>query len=288
MTSLSADSSTLIEGRLQELLPVPDTAYAPLMDAARHCLLGGGKRLRPQLVLEACQLLGGRMEEALDPACAIEMVHCYSLIHDDLPCMDDDDYRRGRPTVHRAFSEALAVLAGDHLLTRAFEVLGEARSLGAEAQIRLVRVLAQAAGGHGMIAGQVLDIQAEGHALDEAALRQIHQLKTGAMITAAVECGGICARASETDYAGLKHFAAAIGLAFQVIDDVLDVTNAEKKGRASDLENEKATYVALLGLEGAQNEADRLFSEAMTALDSYGAAAARLRSLSQKLVYRKT
>lgn len=254
-----------IEEHLDRLIPEQSTAYNALFRAARYSLLGAGKRLRPILALAVTETLGGDVEAALAPACALEMIHTYSLIHDDLPCMDDDDFRRGKPSLHKVFPEGHAVLAGDFLLTHAFAVLAEAPLLSSEQRIKLVSTLARQSGGDGMIAGQVMDLAAEGKKIDLETLRLIHRNKTGAMIVASLEFGGIVCGASDAYLEILHQFGQDIGLAFQIIDDVLDVTASEKKhGKkiASDLANDKSTYVSLLGLEQSKAMAQALYHTA--------------------------
>lgn len=237
----------LIETHLRSLVSSGDDLCS---QAVRYALLGKGKRFRPKLTLAITEILGGAIEDALSPACSIEMIHAYSMIHDDLPCMDDDDMRRGMPTVHRAFPEGIAVLAGDWLLTQAFEVIVDSPNLSPEKKVALTAILAKRAGGQGMIGGQVLDLNAEGKALTLDDLQCIHQRKTGALITAAVEFGSIvaCGHAQER----LTRYGEHLGHAFQIVDDILDVTCGEEKhGCSSDIKNGKATYVTLLGLQGA-------------------------------------
>jgi farnesyl diphosphate synthase len=232
-----------------------------------HALFGGGKRLRPALVRAICAQLGGADQAALIPACAIEMVHTYSLIHDDLPCMDDDDLRRGRPTCHVVYGEALAVLAGDGLLTRA---LGYLADKGGRLAAQQVAVLARAAGEQGMVLGQALDLAQEGHVATAAGVREIHALKTGALLGAAVELGAL---AAEADPAPLRPFGQALGLLFQAVDDVLDVTGEAAllgKTPGKDAAVEKATLVAALGLAGAREEVSELTNAALAAGEKLG------------------
>ena len=223
-----------------------------LYDAMRYSLLTGGKRLRPVLVLEACRLCGGAVEDALPFAGAIEMVHTYSLIHDDLPCMDDDDLRRGRPTNHKVFGEANAVLAGDGLLTAAFEtMLAPGQKLPPERVLEAAGILARAAGGRGMVGGQVLDMAGEGRALGLTEVEELQRLKTGALIRAAVEMGCAVAGGAEEQREALCRYADCLGLAFQIQDDILDVVGDEAtlgKPIGSDVRSDKTTFVALKGL----------------------------------------
>lgn len=281
--------SVLIEEHLETLIPQYDTPYNQLFDAARYSLLSGGKRLRPILTLATTQMLGGDLSAALTPACAIEMVHAYSLIHDDLPCMDDDDFRRGKPSLHKAFPEGHAVLTGDYLLTYAFEILASHPAISPEQKIQLISILAQRAGSHGMIGGQVMDIENGDRSLDLDTLTFIHRKKTGAMISAAVEFGGIIANSSPHELDLLRSFGEKIGLAFQIVDDVLDVTSSQAKhGRAisTDVLNEKTTYVTLLGIEDSQKHARDLYEEAVDALSQLPADATPLINIADFIIKR--
>jgi len=246
--------------------------YADLYEAMNYSLLAGGKRIRPILTLEACRLCGGDPETALPFACAVEMIHTYSLIHDDLPCMDDDDLRRGRPTNHKVYGEATAVLAGDALLTAAFEIMSTQCTLPAERALLGVAILSAAAGGQGMVGGQVLDLSGEGHFLSEDDLNEIHSLKTGAMIMAAADLGCIAAGATETQRQAVRTYASALGLAFQIRDDMLDVEgNTEEFGKpvGSDAANEKSTFVTLKGLDRCRMEVQTLTTQAVAALEIF-------------------
>ena len=246
----------------------------------RYASLGGGKRLRPFLVIESARLFGVTGEAPLRVGCALEMIHCYSLAHDDLPAMDDDDLRRGRPTTHKAFDEATAILAGDGLLTYAFDVLADAPT-HAEAQVRakLVLALARAAGLGGMVGGQALDLEAEsaGRPLSQEEILTLQAMKTGALLRFAVDAGAILGQASEAQAQALSRYGAALGAAFQVADDILDAegdTAALGKRAGKDAERGKATLVSLLGLEGAMARRDQLVEEAIAALDATGLGAA--------------
>lgn len=246
---------------------------ADLYDAMLYSLLAGGKRIRPILTLEVCRMCGGEVELALPFACAVEMVHTYSLIHDDLPCMDDDDLRRGRPTNHKVYGEATAMLAGDGLLTAAFEIMAAQRDkLPAERVVEAVSCLANAAGGRGMVGGQALDLAGEGHGLSEQDLYEIHSLKTGAMIIAAVELGCIVAGAGPEERQAVGTYAAKLGLAFQIKDDMLDVeSSTEEFGKpvGSDAANGKNTFVSLKGLEHCRDEVKALTEQATAALERF-------------------
>lgn len=244
---------------------------AELYDAMTYSLMAGGKRIRPVLTLEVCRLFGGEAETALPLACGVEMIHTYSLIHDDLPCMDDDDLRRGKPTNHKVYGEATALLAGDGLLTAAFETIASS-ALPAQRIVEAVRCLARAAGGEGMVGGQALDLAGEGQALTEEELMEIHRAKTGALLVAAAELGCIAAGADQAGRAAVNAYAASLGLAFQIRDDMLDVEgNAEEFGKpiGSDAANGKQTFASLRGLEECRREVDRLTEEALGALRQF-------------------
>ncbi|AGB43875.1 geranylgeranyl pyrophosphate synthase [Mesorhizobium australicum WSM2073] len=253
-----------------------------LMAAMRHGVLNGGKRLRPFLVMESAALFSADGEAALRVAAALECVHCYSLIHDDLPAMDDDDLRRGQPTVHKAFDEATAILAGDALLTLAFDIIaGEATALPAERRAALVLALARAAGAGGMVGGQKLDLEAEQVRPDEAGIIKLQAMKTGALIRFACEAGAILAGAQSDDLERLAEFGSAIGLAFQLADDLLDLTaDAEQMGKATgkDAAAGKGTLVALHGADWARKQLDGLVGQAHALLEPYGEKAALLKA----------
>lgn len=278
-----------VEAELDRL--VPERAGQPqeeLYAAARYALFTGGKRLRPILCLSACEAVGGDTQLALIPACALEMIHTYSLIHDDLPCMDNDDFRRGKPTLHKAFREGLALLAGDFLLTRAFETIALSPHLPPLLKVELIQVLARQSGGDGMIGGQVIDIDPRQQAFKLPALEQMHLMKTGALIQASVVFGALVGGASAPIVDRLALFGEKIGLAFQVIDDVIDVVSpAAKHGKGSDLNNHKTTYVTLLGLEGAQNTADQLMQEAVEIVQELPINGSDLIELAEFVAHRK-
>ena len=261
-----------------------------LFDAMRYSLLNGGKRIRPLLVYAAAEAVAGTdRSPALDGiACAVEYIHAYSLVHDDLPAMDDDDLRRGNPTCHRQFDEATAILAGDALQSRAFELLA-LLELDAEQRLALISTLAAAAGPRGMVGGQAIDLAAVQQRIDLAHLETMHRLKTGALIRAAVRMGAIAANANTQQLAALDQYAAAIGLSFQVQDDILDITSDTAtlgKQQGADLARDKPTYPALLGLDAARAKAQALHREAIAALDQFGANAERLRQLSAYIIER--
>lgn len=266
---LRADQA-LIENTLTQYV-AQWPAYGVLRDAMSYSLLSGGKRIRPVLTIAVCRLFGGKEEDALPFACGLEMLHTYSLIHDDLPCMDDDDFRRGKPTNHKVFGEANAVLAGDGLLTAAFGTLASA-SLPAERVQRAVSVLAQAAGPAGMVGGQILDLEGEGKSLNAEEITTIESLKTGCMIEAAARLGAIAARSTQAEEDAAAAYARKLGLAFQVRDDVLDVLGNEAefgKPIGSDQANQKSTFVACKGLEACQTWIEALTEEAIASLAPY-------------------
>lgn len=259
--------------------------------AARYSLLGGGKRIRAVLVLAVCDMLHGNAEAAEQFAAAVEMLHCYSLIHDDLPCMDNDDMRRGKPSCHKAFGESTAMLAGDVLLTEAFEAVAGA-SAPASVCVHAAQALGAGAGSRGMVYGQELDLKYEALAAAEEQLRLIHRHKTGALINAAIQMGGAAAQADEVQRKALEAYAYGIGLVFQVVDDVLDVTGtAEQLGKpiGSDSENGKTTFATLFGVDGAMRLAEKLNDETCTALrDAFGEESAFLEQLARTLLNRRS
>ncbi len=262
-----------------------------LTDAMRHSLMAGGKRLRPNLCLASSQAAGASSPQmALPVACALEMIHTYSLIHDDLPAMDDDRLRRGRPTCHVAFDEATAILAGDALLTLAFEVAASMQTLHPEQRIEVVRLLAAAAGPLGMVQGQMLDMQSEGRSLALEELRGLHALKTGAMIEAALVSGAVVAGAACAQLDALRDYGRAIGLAFQVVDDILNVEGDPAvmgKAAGTDRARRKNSYPALLGLEKSKEFAHNLVRAAIQAIDGFGGEAEALRAIARYVVARK-
>lgn len=266
---------------------LPETAR--IGQAARYSLLGGGKRVRAVLTLASCAVNGKDPMLALDYACALEMLHCYSLIHDDLPCMDNDDTRRGRPSCHCQFDEATALLAADALVTAAFEVIANA-SLSAESRVQAAACLAAGGGARGMLYGQELDKKYEQERAGEAELFNLHRHKTGALIVAAAELGCIAADAAPAVREALKQYAAGVGLVFQIVDDILDVTSTtEELGKpvGSDEANDKTTFITLYGLDGAKAMAEKNNQESLQALESLGPNAWFLRELAQQLVQRK-
>jgi len=267
-----------------------DVRLAKLRSATSYSLENAGKLVRPVLCYAAYSAIDDEnMDRADSPACALELLHTYSLIHDDLPAMDDDDLRRGRPSLHKAHDEATAILVGDGLQARAFEILALAPGLNDTQRIAMIRVLAAAAGLQGMVGGQYIDIQATDSDMDLAQLQAMHSLKTGALIRASLALGGIAAGADEQQLSALDEYGRKIGLAFQVTDDILDVEGNSAtlgKTQGKDSAANKPTYVKLMGLDGAKTEARRLLQEALTALDTFGETADLLRDLARYIVER--
>lgn len=280
-----SEKGKIIENRLRELVEAPECSYKSIFASAAYSLFSGGKRLRPILVLAVTEALGGDPHDALDAACALEMIHTSSLIHDDMPCMDNDDFRRGKPTLHRAFPEWQALLTGDFFLTFAFECITHCPRLTAEQKVALIEVIAAKSGAKGMIGGQLLDLAGSITTIEQ--LEELHHLKTGALLEATIEAGAIVAKASAAELAILRSFAKNIGLAFQIIDDVLDVTAAEvKHGKSSDSANDKLTYVAFLGVEGSKKCAADLVHRALEVLQPLGEKAIRLTEIANFIVDR--
>ncbi|MES0812614.1 polyprenyl synthetase family protein [Roseibium sp. SCPC15] len=289
--------ATLVEAALKTILsdvtsPQEITRPPRLLDAMRHGALNGGKRLRPILLLECARLLGRSDEGILQAACALELIHCYSLVHDDLPAMDDDDLRRGQPTVHKAYDEATAILAGDALLTLAFDIITEeAIHEDPSVRLRLSRELSRAAGIGGMAGGQMLDLESEHRQRTEAEIRLLQSMKTGALLRYACRAGAILSNADDADVERLTRFGEVTGLAFQLADDLLDVeASPEAMGKATgkDAEAGKATLVGLWGVDKTRQELDRLSTEAETLLEPYGDAAGTLTALADFIVNRSS
>ena len=279
-----------VDRALDRFLPKASVAPATIHKAMRYSLFAGGKRLRPILCLAAAEACGGKISAALPQACAVECIHTYSLIHDDLPSMDNDDLRRGRPTCHKVFGDGIAILAGDALLTIAFEIATNAREVSGYDLRDIFREITEAAGSRQLIAGQVADLEAEGRRLTRAEVRSIHENKTAALLTTSIRLGAMSANATAKQLAAVTAFGRALGLAFQVIDDILDVTQtSEKLGKSAgkDLAAEKATYPAVIGLEKSRAEARRLTTRAHRALESLGKNASVLRALADYLLARE-
>ncbi|HRH97308.1 MAG TPA: polyprenyl synthetase family protein [Prosthecobacter sp.] len=279
----------LVDAALNRFIPDAATRPTTLHQAMRHSVFAGGKRLRPILCLAAAEACGGSVDDAIPNACAVECLHTYSLIHDDLPCMDDDDMRRGVPTCHKVYGEAMALLAGDALQALAFELVTKTPMTSNHPTAVMVLELARTAGSLHLVGGQVADLEGEGKKLPLDDLRFIHEGKTAALLTTSVKLGAMSANASTEQLQGLHEFGMATGLAFQIIDDILDVTQtSEKLGKSAgkDLASEKSTYPALMGLEASREEARRLTEVSHRALDVFGEAASRLRQLSDYLLNR--
>lgn len=278
------------EERLRDLCETYLPPDRRIGQAAAYSLLGGGKRVRAVLCLASCELTGGRMQDALDLACALEMLHCYSLIHDDLPCMDNDDMRRGRNSCHKEFDEATALLAADALVTAAFEVIAGS-SLPAEARAKAVAELACAGGARGMLYGQELDKRFETQLADAEQLLRLHRHKTGALIAVAARLGCVASGAGEAGRAALEQYTQSVGLVFQIVDDILDATaTSEELGKpaGSDAANGKTTFVSLYGLDGARDLAQRYNRDAMEALRTLEPAGGFLHELAAGLLLRRS
>ena len=291
MTDLFEPVKASIAITLDRLLPKHSAIAQPMVDAMRHAVLGGGKRMRPLMTCAACDAFSGDYQVALPAACAFEFIHAYSLIHDDLPAMDDDDLRHGQAATHIAFGEANAILAGDSLHSLAFQALAEAPGLNDAAKLRSIALLSQAAGWPGMAGGQCLDIEAEGKELTLAELEQLHAAKTGALIQSSLVVGGYSADIDPSDprLGLLKQFGSRIGLAFQVVDDILDVTESSDtlgKPAGSDEALNKNTFPKLMGLEAAQMRANELLAESLALLEQADLATAMLTELANRAVKR--
>ena len=280
-----------VDAALERLLPAESLQPPSIHTAMRYSVFAGGKRMRPILCLESARIFAAEAAPALHPACAIEFIHTYSLIHDDLPALDNDDLRRGKPTCHKKFGEAIAILAGDGLLTLAFETIA-ATPVPAERRVAMLSEIGGAAGTvNGMVGGQVADIEAERKPVDRKMLEYIHRSKTAALIRASVTAGAICAGAPPDDVARLRRFGEAIGWAFQVTDDILDVEESSAalgKTAGKDLAQQKATYPAMYGLERSHQIARELATKAIDELSPYAERTARLREIAEYLVLRRT
>jgi len=294
--SLSAYLETkkkITDDALERYLP-PEENYPPVIfKAVRYSVFAGGKRIRPILCIASAEAVGGEMESVLPVACALELIHTYSLIHDDLPAIDDDDYRRGRLTSHKVFGEDIAILAGDALLTDAFRLISERTLMEKVAPERLLAVIhdiAEAAGYFGMVGGQVVDVQSEGKTIESEVLHYIHTRKTGAMITAAIKAGAMLANAGEVELNALVSYGRHVGLAFQIADDILNVEGDPTllgKGTGSDAKRGKVTYPALVGLEASRKKAGELVASALFAIQNFDQRAEPLRMIARYIVERK-
>ncbi|MDD2707493.1 MAG: polyprenyl synthetase family protein [Verrucomicrobiae bacterium] len=279
-----------VDAALNRFLPAASVKPPTIHKAMRYSLFAGGKRLRPILCLAAAEACGGREADAMPLACAVECIHTYSLIHDDLPCMDNDDFRRGKPTSHKVFGEGIAVLAGDALLTIAFEIVAKARGKGRYTVADLTTEVARASGSLFLVAGQVMDLLCEGKKVSHSQLRYIHERKTSALLTCSIRLGGMSAGASSAQLRHLTDFGYNLGMAFQVIDDILDATQtSEQLGKTAgkDAKAGKATYPSILGMERARAEADRYTQAAVKAIAALGPKAARLEQLADYLLKRQ-
>jgi len=292
LKELLAEYQLRVEQALKQWLPEETTIPEHLHAAMRYASLDGGKRVRPVLVYATGSTLGVPLQQLDGPACAIEFIHAYSLVHDDLPAMDDDDLRRGKPTCHKAYDEATAILVGDALQSLAFEVVSSDPNMVAapEQRLAIIRELALASGSHGMAGGQAIDIAAEGKTLSLEQLQMMHRYKTGALLKASVRFGALSSpRTTEQQHLALDRYADAVGLAFQIRDDILDVeadTETLGKPQGSDLARDKPTYTSLLGMDGAKAKARALHEEAMESLSNFGEEAEPLRWISAYIVDR--
>ena len=283
------EHQTQVESCLQTLVPAREGSLSRIMESMRYSLFAGGKRLRPILLLAAADAVGAEGGRFLQSACALEMIHTYSLIHDDLPAMDDDDYRRGRLTNHKVFGDGMAILAGDGLLTLAFETLLSQPGVAPEILAQVAREVAQAAGPSGMVGGQAIDLEAEGRLPSPAVMKLMHRLKTGALFRASLRAGAMLGGGSEEDLNNLTEYAENFGLAFQITDDILDVTGTEAalgKPVGSDEKNQKATYVSVYSLMEAREMAQSAVMDAVASLERFGDRAWVLRSLAEYLLTR--
>ena len=283
----------MIEQALAACIPNGTYAEQKMLDAAAYSLRLPGKRVRPSLTLAFCELCGGDVRDALPFACAVEMIHAYSLIHDDLPCMDDDDYRRGQPANHKVFGEDIALLAGDALQSMAYAVMlspDAVKTVGADRAARAAHTLAVKSGLLGMVGGQTSDLISEGHSVPIETLREMDEKKTACLIEAACMMGCICAGASDSEIAAAERYAHAVGVAFQIVDDILDVTSTtEELGKpvGSDSDNEKSTYVALLGIDECRRQVDALTDDAIGALAAFSGDTTMLADFARALATRR-
>ena len=280
----------MVEEALEVALPKQDGPESRVVEAMRYSLFAGGKRLRPILCLAASEAVGGDLKAAMPAGCALEMIHTYSLIHDDLPAMDDDDLRRGKPTNHKVFGEAIAILAGDGLLTEAFVLLSDYNSLLPERAVQVIGVIAEAASYRGMVGGQVVDILSQNKRADLETVQQMHSRKTAALIAAATESGALAGKGSEAQVAALARYGRAIGLAFQIADDILDIegdTELLGKTTGADEARGKVTYPAAVGLERSRQTANEMVNDALAALEGFDDRANPLRSLANYIITRK-
>lgn len=291
LTSYLSERQSLVNEALDRYLPSAGEIPAVLHESMRYSVINGGKRLRPVLLLAACEAVGGSIDDAMPAACALEMIHAFSLIHDDLPCMDDDDYRRGKLTNHKVYGEATALLAGDGLLVKAFETITANKgSIPADSLIKVVRTVAAATGNTGMIGGQVLDMESEGKDVDLEDVKAIHSRKTGALLTASMVCGGLIGGGSDEDIDALRTYGEKVGMAFQIADDILDLVGDEAKlGKPvrSDLKQAKATYPRVLGIDKSLETAQKAVQDATDAVGRFGSKADPLVAIARFIVERE-
>jgi len=282
----------IVDKALDKLVPPAKTFPASVHEAMRYSLFAGGKRVRPILAIAAAEALGANTAGILPIAGSLELIHTYSLIHDDLPAMDDDDFRRGRPTCHRKYGEAIAILAGDGLLNMAFEVLsapGRQEGLSADRRLAIIREISMASGAFGMVGGQVVDMESEGREIDIPTLEYIHTRKTGALIRAAVRVGALYSRAGKRQFTALTHYGELVGLAFQIADDILDITGKQEelgKDVGSDLKKGKKTFPSFYGLEESRRRASEVADKAIESLKDFDRKAGPLRELAKYIVNR--
>lgn len=288
------EKKRLVDEFLDDYLPKADIHPKTLHEAMRYSLFAGGKRVRPILSIAACEAVGGNIDTVLPAASAIELIHTYSLIHDDLPAMDNDDYRRGRPTNHKKYGEAIAILAGDALLTLAFDLLSDKElnsRIDSDSLLSIIKTLASASGSTGMVGGQAADIQASGKELNLPEVEYIHIHKTGALIRAAVCIGAIAGNASKDELSALTRYGEAIGLAFQIADDVLDIEGSKDeigKDVGSDIAKEKVTYPSVIGISESKNLANGLIDKSIEAISTFGDKAEPLREIARYIIERKS
>jgi geranylgeranyl diphosphate synthase, type II len=291
LPSFFEEDRLAVDAHLERLLPLEQVQPSSIHQAMRYSVFAGGKRIRPILCMETARIFEANVDQALYPGCAIEFIHTYSLIHDDLPALDNDDLRRGKPTSHKKFGESTAILAGDALLTIAFETIA-ATPVSPDRRVGMVTEIASAAGTvNGMVGGQVADLESEGKRVGPEMLEYIHRSKTAALIRASVTSGALCAGASPEDVARLRRFGETIGWAFQVTDDILDVEESSAalgKTAGKDIAQQKATYPSVFGLERSHEIAEELSSKAIAELEIYGGRAERLRAIGEFLVLRRT
>ncbi len=282
------DRADLVERALEEVLPPPDCQPARLHESMRYAVLGGGKRLRPVLAMAAAEAVGADSAVVIRESCALELLHTYTLVHDDLPAMDDDDYRRGRPATHKVYGEAMAILAGDALQALAFGLLA-AGEHPAERKIDVIHLLAEACGSQGIVGGQVVDIESEGTQIDAAVLDYIHRHKTGCLLRASVLLGALLGGCSPEQHRRLSNYGEAIGLCFQITDDILDVLGSSDelgKPAGSDQARGKATYPSINGMEASRRKQSELYSDAIAALDIFDEKADPLREMAHLIIER--